>query len=297
MRRPLGLPIRLPRWLTNGRRVRRPWYFCLDEDAVPRYWEMVAVAVLSARERTTLSPVCLFDGAPGALTSWLRDMGVEVVHHRIGFCRDIEEALAWPHRKRRWELAVARGSFLRCEICLLAPQPLVLYTDVDVLFLADPPFPQRVDGDFAAAGEVDWDLLRQDQLALRDSYCNTGVMFIDTERYRRALPGFIDFCRQRHFDFFAYDQGAMNNHFPGRWQLLPARYNWRPFVGPPTEPPLLVHFHGPKPDDVRAITRGEANQYTTWVERFADLYRQAMERFDDYAARPEAARLRHMLGR
>lgn len=275
---------------------RRPWYFCLNEEALPRYWEFAAVAVLSARERTRLSPICLYDGLPGPFTHWLRDQGVQVLHRRIGFWRDIEAALALPTRKRAWDLGNARGCFLRCEICLVEPRPIAFYADVDIVFLADPPYPESVEGEFAACREVKWDDFRRQVIRLNDAYCNTGIMYIDTRRYRAALPGFLDFCRARAFDFFAYDQGAMNNYFVGRWQRLSDRYNWRPFIGPPAEPPYILHFHGPKPDDLRAMARGEDNPFADWVARFRPLYDDAMARFDEYRHRPAVERLQRQLG-
>lgn len=263
---------------------------------MPRYWEFAAVAVLSAREKTTLTPICLYDGAPDPFTDWLAAMGVRVIHHRVGFWRDIERALASPTRKRNWDLANARGCFLRCEICLIEERPIAFYADVDVIFLEDIPYPDAVGGDFAACGEADWKAFRRGEMAIQPNYCNTGVMFIDTARYRAALPGFLEFCNARNFDFFAYDQGAMNNFFVDRWRRLPDRMNWRPFLGPPAAAPAILHFHGPKPDDIRAMARGEKHEFGEWVARHQSLYDGAMALFESYRRRPEVERLARALG-
>jgi hypothetical protein len=58
------------------------WVFSLtgvESPALASYEEMAKIAVLSALENTTLIPVCIYFGEPGAMTDWLTSHGVRVI--------------------------------------------------------------------------------------------------------------------------------------------------------------------------------------------------------------------------
>ena len=60
--------------------------FSLDGRAAGWFADMIKVAVVSARERTRLEPVCLYDGAgTPSLLSWLARQGVEVLRVAVPF--------------------------------------------------------------------------------------------------------------------------------------------------------------------------------------------------------------------
>ena len=106
---------------------------------------MTHIAVLSALHNTSLAPVCVHFGAPRAeLAGWLRARGVRVVHHdRPAWRATLANATSRmrAHRAKSPLYASADamvGTFLRVDLPVLGfVDEFVLYTDVDVLFLAD----------------------------------------------------------------------------------------------------------------------------------------------------------------
>ncbi len=213
------------------------WFFALNENS-PGFWDyanLVQVAVSTARSRTTLEPVCIYDGAENALTRWLRAAGVEVVLRRTRLV-----ALGLPLS------AIARGAYLRLEVPdVLAARgwgdEFVLYTDCDVLFQRDPVaelFAVRPPL-FAVAPESD---------RTSTTELNSGVMLLNVPAFRRELPALIETIRTHAAECLTapYDQRALELHFGGRATRLADTFNWKPWWGRNVAAPI-VHFHGPKP--------------------------------------------------
>ena len=129
---------------------------------------------------------------------------------------------------------------------------MVLYTDVDVLFVqpmtasavwrALQPFSANAEAAVLYSAESTRDAVPR----------NTGVMFINIPRFERMWPELLTFGRSHNFSFQAYDQGWINAFFaekPEQRAYLNELWNWKVYWGGGTamRPPLLVHFHGPKP--------------------------------------------------
>jgi hypothetical protein len=87
---------------------------------------------------------------------------------------------------------------------------------------------------------------------------NSGVLWIDSERWLPVEDEFFAFCRQRNWTGASTDQGLLLDFFgarvdqrPVRMQQLPDELNWKGYWGWPRDdhpsPARILHFHGPKP--------------------------------------------------
>ena len=112
--------------------VLRTWYFCINEAGFERSLGLLTAAVTSARRNTALRPVALYNGADPGHEAQLRALGAEVVRHRSSFEDDLRVGYG-----ERFE--AFSGHWLRVDLPLVArEEDVVLYTDVDVMFLRHP---------------------------------------------------------------------------------------------------------------------------------------------------------------
>src|SRR5205085_9272645 len=150
--------------------------------------------------------------------------------------------------------------FLRTELPTIAADAgitddFVLYTDVDVMFMAEVAdfFETQRPEYFAVAPELDPNDLER---------INAGVMWMNLRRLRELDARFRQFISD-NLDLFAldaWDQSAYRHFFrtPNGepvWDPLPVEYNFKPYWGHHPAP-KIVHFHGPKPQH-RAILASE----------------------------------------
>lgn len=251
------------RWLTTLRNKFRPtpaavgaatgkarlrWFFALNENS-PGFWEyanLVQVAVDSARQHTTLEPVCIYEGGENALTHWLRDAGVTVFFRRTFLHQWVPEMPPIP-----------RGAYLRLEIPALCREQqwddeFVLYTDCDVVFLRDvaPELRRLRPRFFAVAPEMD----RTDFARF-----NSGVMWMNVAALAAEMPALTETVRTNLHEAIAppYDQAMLQRHFAGCSDRLPLQLNWKPYWGANAAAGIL-HFHGPKPAQRYFVLNGRA---------------------------------------
>src|SRR5947207_347190 len=111
------------------------WYFAINEAGANSGIGLHAkLAVLSARRAGGLSPHLLYLGTRGPFTEWMEAHGVAVIDAGFSFIDVLETAV----RAGR-QPAGFSGHWLRTGICLIEEaEPLVLYTDCDVIFRRSP---------------------------------------------------------------------------------------------------------------------------------------------------------------
>jgi hypothetical protein len=242
------------------------WYFCANEDGLFRYESSIRVAVESALANTTLDPHVIYDGGEHPILDWMRSRGVTVVRRRTPLETDILARVDGPGFKHRIALAV----YLRYEVPLAEPnEDFCLYTDSDVMFVADPEVEAFKPTTLSAAPEFipeDW------------SYVKSGVMMMNLNTMRRDYEGLMARSREMLGGDTPYDQPALNDFYAGRWDPLPLEWNWKPYWGH-NPGAKIVHFHGPKFQVMRYLL-GEGPE--TLVH---DIWRELFERS------PEAYRL------
>lgn len=267
------------------------WFFALSEASLghPDHdWpQLIRVAVRSARERTRLRPHFLYDGPPNEFTAELEQMGVTVVWHCVSYLGNIRarwEQIGLPFDAMR--LAIIAGAYLRTEIPLIeTDEEYVLYTDCDVMFLADPEI-ERFRPDFFACAPQRYPDQPEDM--------NSGVMVMNVPAMRHEAANFFHFIVNNFERFGAYDQDALREYYAGRYEALPLELNWKPYWGLNGEA-RIVHFHGPKPDAARRLT--EHPEYPApaiWRELYnenPEAYREYVQQWDGWqSAAPPAVR-------
>lgn len=233
------------------------WYFCLNEEGLLGFAEIILVAAHSARQRTQLEPHLLYDGPKNAITEYLESIGVTIHYHRSNIAPLLDAAKAQPG----YSPDVARGAYLRLDIPLVEDlDEFALYTDCDVIFFSDPSFEAHKPPILAAAPE--YASITTTPMPYNKVF-NSGVMVLNIKGFREQRDALVAFSKAHDFYFHGdtgyYDQGALNKFFVGRWDPLPQSLNWRPFGGS-LVPPKILHFHGTKPYELAYILAGTAGR-------------------------------------
>ena len=255
------------------------WYFALNEASVARPdhdWErLLKAAVKSARLNTQLEPHLLYDGEPNALTAELEGGGVRIIPHRVSLYPDLAAHAARNGSDAMW-LAVAAAAFLRFDIPIIEQEDdLVLYTDVDVVFLSQPNFfrtqPPLLFGASTQSTE------RYDDM-------NSGVLLLNVPAMRADHDALCAFAAANLH--LGLDQEILRVHYRDRYDLIDRSLNWKPYwgVNPHAQ---IVHFHGPKPAAARPFVRdGTLPAYEDWrrlLLHSPDGYRSYLAEWDRYA--------------
>lgn len=253
---------------------------CINERGFDANLPRIKAAVLSARAHTTLEPHCLYYGDNPIHQAILSRLGVTVHPHRPGF----EDALRQGYGA---DFDTFVGHWLRVDLPLVERDArFVLYTDTDVMFRA-PPVLHKPPSTLAAAPEFD---------QANHSYFSSGVMVLNLARLRRLHGAFVAAIRARlagNFSYPAHDQESYNRFFgPSRRNRLLRRQfsrldpgnNWKPFWGWSDTAPI-VHFHGPKPPDIRVFQAGQDKPFQADL---VALWQRAPDAYDRYSAEWEA---------
>ena len=222
------------------------WYFAIDEaGGLGGAGALAKLAVLTARAAGGLRPHLLYYGNPNGFTAWMEANGVTVIETAPSFIAEIEAAEAAGAYK-----AHSIGHWLRVAVPLVErAEELVLYTDCDVIFLRPFDLGRMRPRMLAAAPEF-----RKDNW----NYFNAGVMLMNIPAMRASYAAFARHIVARIAGGHAYhydDEVALNEVYRGRWDRLDPRLNWKPYWGSSRDATIL-HFHGPKPDDIAAIAAG-----------------------------------------
>jgi len=247
------------------------WYFAVNGPGLRKSFDLVRVAVTSAKLNTTLKPHCIYDGPPCSELSWLTDQGVTVIQHRPSLAPELKAAYGPKYEQ-------FNGHWLRVDLPLIERKARwVLYTDIDVMFLRDP-------REFA---------FRPTYLAVCEehavgarSHFNSGSLVMHLATLRNVHPWFVASIKQRlsssDFSFPAHDQRSFNDFFLATADWMRPEFNWKPYWGY-NEEAVIVHFHGPKPAHVQKIKAGRGGEmkaaFTTIYNRNPDGYERYMQAF------------------
>jgi hypothetical protein len=254
----------------------RKWYFAINEHGLLHANDQIRAAIASAKENTSLVPYCLVDDAPMSEVacrhlSEIEAQGATIIRHRSFFY----EMLYAQFGER---MLLFSGHWLRCDIPILEKEDdFVLYTDIDVVFLKDPTRIDMRPSIIACAPEH-----HQDNF----SYFNSGVMIMNVPALRATSQKLKQTVIQRLRNMAPHDdQGALNECYKNQWDRLPNIWNWKPYWGH-NEDAGLLHFHGPKPGNVREMLAGETSKFGQDYEiifgRNPEGYRQSLYVFDTF---------------
>lgn len=236
------------------------WYFA-SNDRSPSFFPLIKGAVNSVFANTSLEPNFIYDGAENELTQWLREKGINIIHHRVSFFDALQK-----HYGENL-LNIASGTFLRCDIPILEQEDdIVLYTDCDVLFLKD--FQCDIQPEYFACST---------QFNKKDFVdFNAGVMLFNVKKMRESHAQFSKFVESNLSKFQAFDQTAYQIFYDGKNTKLPTIYNHKPYWGVDKNA-VIVHFHGSKPTD---FASDESLQALPYVHN--KLYKMNIEAYDFY---------------
>jgi lipopolysaccharide biosynthesis glycosyltransferase len=208
-----------------------------NKSSYSAYIDMYKVAVHTAKKTNPkLEPFLILDGEEDDEIRYLKDKGVNVIHHRSFFFDALKD-----HYK---DNTTAFGAFIRIDIpkiCenLNIKDEYILYTDNDVFFMDNiselknlkPKF-------FSVSGEFFPNLTNQNM--------NSGVMWINLKSMLEIYDDFINFIKNNLNLFNVYDQDALKIYFKDKMDVLDPLYNFKPYWGGNKKTKIL-HFHGPKP--------------------------------------------------
>lgn len=252
------------------------WYFCINEEALPKYSTEIDLAVHSCIRNTSLEPHIIFDGQLGPFADHMSRLGVSVHFGRTSLANDIASLPDGPYDLPGFRHIVARGTFLRYEIANIEfDDEFVLYTDCDVMFRKEFAIEVRP-AHLAASPETpdDW------------SGFNSGVMLLNVPYLRNNYSSLVELSRKRLGMAPNFDQPILNEFYTGRWTRLPLEYNWRPYWGF-NEDAAIVHLHqGPKIAVIRQLLEAgsagshDLNKYSR-SEIVHERWRRAFEMSPD----------------
>ncbi|MDH6265090.1 lipopolysaccharide biosynthesis glycosyltransferase [Rhizobium sp. SG_E_25_P2] len=276
--------------VSQGGNVRR-WVFSLDQRATGWFRDCLKAAVVSAKQHTTLEPICILDGdTESDFARWLKNAGVTVIKHEVSFKSELfSDAVIHANQGSPYNPAQASGAYLRVEAARILEDDVFLYTDCDIMFVADPAPDFYAPKVFGACAEI---VSEGDHYVETQSF-NSGVMVVNRANFVQKVEGFIEFCRARNFysrQHSSYDQTHLNLYFGHEWEKMSPNLNWRPFQGI-GEAASIIHFHGPKPQRIDKILSGEASaqeidsmrhlinsnidSYAYYVGRFNEFLKEA----------------------
>ncbi|KMQ93537.1 glycosyltransferase [Lasius niger] len=227
------------------------WFFAMTQQALTQdlnkpkglrkgFADCIRVAVNSAKEKTSLQPHMIFDGAECDFTREMEACGVKVIFHRLSWYDRLQAAQK--QSKPEWDtyMEKAAGSFLRLEIPLLEDEDqYVLYTDCDILFLNGVDLSACRPETFAVAGQF------SEKNSVTD--INAGVTLLNLDRLREDLPAMIDFMCQNFSEISGFDQELLRGFYHKNWSRLDPKYNWKPYWGI-NKDAVILHFYAGKPD-------------------------------------------------
>ena len=226
-------------------------FFALSENKAGThlsYYQHIKAMINSAQKNTSLTSIFIYDGKPNLLTKWLEKTGVIVVYHRCSIANFLIRSREKKATSKGYNPDVALGTFLRIDIPLIMEKlgltdDIVLYTDCDVIFNSSIPETPKMSCSIALAPEFNF--------SPENLYYNTGVMLIDTNKFRQEREGLIDFIKEEvnEHKFMDYDQMAICMFYYKRHDILNALWNWRVFYGI-NKDSKIIHYQSMRIDEM-----------------------------------------------
>lgn len=226
---------------------------------------MLRLCLKSARENTSLDLYALYDGEIGDNSyNIFKENGVNVILCKCSFTDKLKKYYA----NSRFEgllNSVERmlGCFMKFDIALYEKDDdVVLYSDIDTMFLKDIPKEAFNVKTLAAAPEVDknFDIIKGNK------YFSAGIMMLnipELTKRREKLFEMLDNNIQPYQE--CWDQGFFNELYKNDFEPMGLEYNWKPYWGINDEA-IIIHIHGLKLGSITEkdidITGNMQNRYT-----------------------------------
>lgn len=230
------------------------YFACNDNSELHK--NMSINMVKSGKDKLDSIPFyCLYYGNDESYILKLQSLDVNVIKTKLEIIEDLEKS----KNLNLIEKNVAKGAYLRVDILRYSKNyKYILYVDCDVIFvknIINENFNYINDNYiFGCCSEHNWN---------NNKYFNTGVMFIDIEKYKLYYDDFIKFIISKDFKFESYDQGAINEYFKYKIFHIDNNYNYKPYwiSNYDINDAKIIHFHGLKPDHLQDIIINGSNSY------------------------------------
>lgn len=236
------------------------WFTGID-DAYD--FNLLKVALYSAKINTTLTPVVLYTSLSNSKLSYLEAQDIMIKQVKV------DGHIA---RGQGFLPVSMYGALLKIYVPMIADEigvsETILYSDVDVIFLADPPqldatevlassyYPMVKPGITRAITECsDW----RQMIENGGSIVNAGVMYMNIESMLQKMDSFMELCKkpglsnapaESVYHFYKIDYMSYEYNWFAYWGDQYAKVYWPSWVQhdlKALEPPKIIHFHGPKP--------------------------------------------------
>lgn len=217
-----------------------------------RWPEHLAVVINSLLANTCLRPVLLWTGGPchpvvTALKQW-----IDVIHSTHMF-EPIIAPIVEPGPPSTWRKEVCRVVMSKCELPFLIEDDYYIASDIDTLWLSDPEIP-RFNSALLAVPNIHT-LYGGMLLVNRSKWVARHGTFVCIAR--ELLPA----CSR------CYEEPILAKTFRGEWSPLPEW--WQKFTYDRLDRnACVVHFHGPKMSQIRALSAAIPQQRSGIVEMF-----------------------------
>jgi hypothetical protein len=254
-----------------------PVLFCIDDN--PRYLPLLRVAVRSLRKTQgdDFPCMCVYAGNDRNMPARLAEEGIP--------CADYAPTLDKEVVPKRFHRAI--GAFLKLELALvpeLADISHCLYCDVDVMFLRplDELLARRPRSMAMAAEQTAPFFHEHDRLSYtwRDQdyivpmpfpiwTYSSGVVLFNLRQLRKHdhIHNFLAFCAQNLERIGNLDQSLLNYFFGKRIEKLEGRWNCPPYRHNAANDGHIIHFHGPKPWEIRRPLWKDLRIHDFWTLR------------------------------
>ncbi len=217
-----------------------------------RWHEHLAVVINSLLANTRFQPILLWTGDPVhpvviALRQW-----IEVILSTQMF-ESIIAPIVEPGPPSTWRREVCRVVMSKCELPFLLKDDCYVVSDVDTLWLSEPPIPQ-----FTAA------LLAVPNF--RTLY--GGMLLVDRGKWLAEHDRLVNVAQELlPARGRCYEEPVLARTFQGKWAALPK--GWQKFTYDELEEKAcVVHFHGPKMSQIRAFTAAIPAKRNVIVDMF-----------------------------
>ena len=235
------------------------WFAGLNDN--DPYYKELYITALKSSKKTRLVPILLYNGSDDAFVQMVKSHDAQVILHEPFFCHR-ENFLNKP---TDWK-NTALGAFLRVDIPKICEMhginaDYVLYTDCDVIFMKDPTdeLSKYKPLYFACCSES----------CPTNFVCfNSGVMLINVINMLKTYNHFINQIDKNHYNYEAYDQGALQVCYKNHVDKLSLLLNHKPYWGR-NDNAIIVHYHGPKPRDIINYINGTPSPHDAYNYLFS----------------------------
>lgn len=236
--------------------------FCLDDK--PQYLMLLKGAVRSLRQvhGPNVPCLCVYGGKDEALAEAVRAENIPLAWYKT----QVLNYDSMPQRTHR-----VMGAFLKLELALLpelAQEDYVLYCDTDVYFHRPVDALLALTPPYMAMAKEETAPFHHDYEELTYTYrgneytvplpfpiwtYNSGVVLFNLARLRRHdfIHNFLAFCMQTADKIGNFDQSMLNYFFGKRIDRFDQVYNCPPYMHNSKDEGCIIHFHGPKPWEMR----------------------------------------------